>query len=208
MNSIKKQIAGAPVGVSEAAEWAARRLCAGKACTAIVLGGCSAAAGCTPSRCAWLAASEQCPRGAGPGWAGAAGRALRAGLGGLRRGGGGGWAGIARSAALEAAQRRRLHHPGLRAGQRRGGGTRVCAEGLLDPAAPGQAPRAGPGGRGRCAGGGGARGRPGVETSPGRVAPDGSEGGPAGAPRAAALPAAFALQSPSPGDLRLNAVSP
>lgn len=87
--------------------------------------------------------------------------------GGLRRGGGGGWAGLARSAALEAAQRRRLHHPGLRAGQRRGGRTRVCGEGVLAPAAPGQAPRPGPGGRER----------PGVETSPGQSAPGGSEGG-------------------------------
>lgn len=106
-------------------EWAARRLCAGEACTAIVLGGCSAAAGCTPSHCARLAASEQCPEGLGRGGLGPPG-----GLGGrgwgLHRGGGGGWAGLARSAALEAAQRRRLHHPGLRAGQRRGGRTRLC----------------------------------------------------------------------------------
>lgn len=87
--------------------------------------------------------------------------------GGLRRGGGGGWAGLARSAALEAAQSRRLHHPGLRAGQRRGGRTRVCGEGVLAPAAPGQAPRPGPGGRER----------PGVETSAGQSAPGGSEGG-------------------------------
>lgn len=45
---------------------------------------------------------------------------------------------------------------------------------------------------------------PGVETSPGRVAPGGNKGGPAGAPKAAAVPTTFALQSPFPGDPQLN----
>lgn len=80
------------------------------------------------------------------GWAGAGrgrGEGSAGGAGGLRRGGGGGWAGIARSAALEAAQRRRLHHPGLRAGQRRGGGdARVCGGG----AGPGGSRPGSPGG--------------------------------------------------------------
>lgn len=116
------------------------------------------------------APGQQCPNNAWRGWAGAGG-----GLGGrgrgLRRGGEG--AGSAGSAVLEAAQRRRLHHPGLRAGQRRAGGTRVCAEGLLAQAAPSRALWTGPGGRGRCAEMGGRRR---VETSPGPGDPGGSEG--------------------------------
>lgn len=36
----------------------------------------------------------------------------------------------------------------------------MCAEGVLAPAAPSQAPRAGPGGRGRCSGAGGRAGTP------------------------------------------------
>lgn len=51
------------------------------------------------------------------------------------------------------------------------------------------------------------RGRPGVETSLGRVAPGGSKGGPAAASGLAALPSAFPLQSPPPRGPRLNALS-
>lgn len=138
------KIAGAPAGVSEAAAWAARRLCAGEACTAIVLGGRSAAAGCMPSRCAGPAASEQCPR--GPGRAGATG-GLRGRGGGLRRGGEG--------AGLGSPGARRWKQPSAAGCTAPGcgrGGTCVCGGGA-GPLGTGEGPRAGPEGRGRCAGG-------------------------------------------------------
>lgn len=100
------------------------------------------------------------PRGAGPGRAGAAGRAWRAGLGASpRRGRGLGWTrperGVGSCPAPPAAPPRAAG--GAKA---RREDALVCVEGELAPAAPGQAPRAGPGGRGRCAGGGGRAGAP------------------------------------------------
>lgn len=98
--------------------------------------------------------------------------------------------------------------PGAAGGaEARRGDARVCG----GAAGPGGSRPGSPGGswrQGALCWGRGARGRPGVETSPGRVAPGGSEGRPAGAPRAAALPAALALQLSSPRDLRLNVISP
>lgn len=101
-------------------------LCRGS-CTAIVRRGCPAAAGCMPGQLRPNNAPPPPTQGLGPGALGGRGEGSAGERGGGLQRRGGGWAGLARSAALEAAQRRRLHHPGLRAGRRRGGGTRACA---------------------------------------------------------------------------------
>lgn len=171
-------------------------------CTAIVLGGRSAAAGCTLSRCSRPAASEQCP--GGPDRAGATGRAGQAGWGASpRRGRGLGWTrperGVGSCPAPPAAPPRAAG--GAKA---RSGDARVCGE-SAGPGGAGQGPQAGSEDGGLCAGMGALR-SPGVETNLGRVALDGSERVPAGVPKAAAVPATLALQSPFPGDPRLNTV--
>jgi hypothetical protein len=96
-----------------AAEWAARRLCAGPARPAIVLRGArlqpAARPAAAPRSCGRTKPPGGCtgrpgPRRAGPGASPPRGREL-------------GRAAIAPSAALDAAQRRRLHHPGCGRGR-------------------------------------------------------------------------------------------